>query len=138
MPVVRGVLDRLPEAEVNHRDEKQIIGVGEAQVRSARSVDRQPALAVASYAMLLLAAERAFEGQAPHGDLPPPKWQRRQARQRLSTPKLIQQLRSEVWAYALDQLDANSNDFATASPKDAKSLKLHLPLRDAVLYANTG
>ncbi|MBU0717952.1 MAG: hypothetical protein KJ749_06865, partial [Planctomycetes bacterium] len=37
------------EIEVNHRDEKQIIGVGEAQVRGARSVERQPAFAVACY-----------------------------------------------------------------------------------------
>ena len=36
------------DIEVNHRDEKQIIGVGQAQVWSERSVDRQPALAVAS------------------------------------------------------------------------------------------
>jgi hypothetical protein len=37
------------EIEVNHRDEKQIIGVGEAQVRAAQSVERQPAFAVACY-----------------------------------------------------------------------------------------
>jgi len=101
-------------------------------------VERQPALAVASYAILLLAAERAFEGEAPHGELPLPKWQRRLSRKRLSTAKLIQQLRSEVWAYALDQLDANFGDFVTALPPDAKPPKLHLPLTDAVLYANTG
>jgi len=48
------------DIEINHRDEKQLVGVGEARVGSADSVDRQPALAVASYAILLLAGERAF------------------------------------------------------------------------------
>ncbi len=47
------------DIEVNHRDEKQIIGVGEAQVRAAQSVERQPALAVARDSILLLAAARA-------------------------------------------------------------------------------
>ena len=42
------------DIEVNHRDEKQIIGVGQAQVWSPRSVDRQPMLAVASYAYCLV------------------------------------------------------------------------------------
>ena len=126
------------DVEVNHRDEKQIVGVGQAQVRSAKSVSRQPALAVASYAILLLAAARAFGIDATQGALPPPKWQSKQPKQRLSTEKLIQQLRSEVWAHAINQLDANSDDFVTAPSASTKSLKLHLPLTSALLYANTG
>ncbi len=126
------------DIEVNHRDEKQIVGVGEAQVRSPRSVDRQPALAVASYAMLLLAADRAFGENVDDVGLPVPKWQRHLPQRRLSTDKLMQQLRNEVWAYALDQLDANSSDFVTTAPPDAKSPKLELPLADAVLYAYFG
>ncbi len=126
------------DIEVNHRDEKQIIGVGQAQVRSPQSVDRQPAFAVASYAMLLLAAARAFGTEATHGTVPPPKWQTRQSKQRLSTQELIRQLRSEVWAHAIDQLDANSNDFVTTPGASTKSLKLNLPLTSALLYANTG
>lgn len=126
------------DIEVNHRDEKQIIGVGQAQVRSPKSVDRQPALAVASYAMLLLAAESACRDDDTSEALPLPKWQRRVPQQRLSTEKLIRLLRNEVWAYALDQLDANSSDFATTSPEEAKSQKLQLPLTDALLYASAG
>ena len=126
------------DVEVNHRDEKQIIGVGQAQVRSAQSVDRQPALAVASYAILLLAATQAFGIDAVHGTLPPPKWQTHRIKQRLSTPELIRQLRSEVWAYAIDQLDADSNDFVTEQCASTKSPKLVLPVTSALLYANTG
>ncbi len=48
------------EIEVNHRDEKQLIGVGQAQVRSEKSAERVPAFAVLCYSTLLLAAAHAF------------------------------------------------------------------------------
>jgi len=76
------------EIEVNHRDEKQLIGVGEAQVRSPQSADRQPAFAVASYAILLLAAARETHTSVTPASLAPPKWQANQHRLRLSTPTL--------------------------------------------------
>lgn len=57
--LVQACFDRW-QIEVNHRDEKDILGVGQAQVRSKQSVPRHPALAVASYSMLLLAALREF------------------------------------------------------------------------------
>jgi hypothetical protein len=126
------------DVEVNHRDEKQIIGVGEAQVRSPKSVDRQPALAVVSYATLLLASVKAFGFVDNQGTMPPPKWRSRRPKKRLSTQELIQQLRKEVWAYAIDQLESNSDDFVSIPPAYTKSLKLNLPLTSAVLYANTG
>ncbi len=62
------------QIEVNHRDEKTILGVGQAQVRSAKSVPRHPAFAVAVYSMLLLSALRQF-GPERTADYPPlPKW----------------------------------------------------------------
>lgn len=57
--LVRACFDRW-QIEVNHRDEKDILGVGQAQVRAAQSVPRHPALAVAAYSLLLLAALREF------------------------------------------------------------------------------
>ena len=126
------------DVEVNHRDEKQIIGVAQSQVRFPQSVHRRPALAVASYSILLLAAARAFGIDAVYGTLPLPKWQTHRTKQRLSTQELIRQLQSEVWAYATDQLDANSNDFVTALSASTKSPKLHLPVTSSLLYANTG
>jgi hypothetical protein len=126
------------DIEVNHRDEKQIIGVGQAQVWSPKSVDRQPALAVASYSILLLSAARAFGVNSPRGILPAPKWQTGQSKKRLSTQELIGKLRSEVWAYAIDHLDANSDDLVTELPTFTKSLKLKLPLASALFYARTG
>jgi hypothetical protein len=126
------------EVEVNHRDEKQLIGVGQAQVRSAQSVDRQPAFAVASYAMLLLAGVRTFGTDATEGTLPPPKWRATRPKQRITTQDLIQQLRSEVWAYAMDRLGENSNPFRAASQPTQKRSESAWPLSTAVLYLRTG
>jgi hypothetical protein len=126
------------EVEVNHRDEKQLIGVGEAQVRSDQSVDRQPAFAVASYAMLLLAGVRAFGTEATRGTLPPPKWRAKQPKQRVTTQDLIQELRSEVWGYAMDRLGEDSDHFKATSQETLKWSESAWPLSPAVLHARTG
>ncbi len=126
------------DIEVNHRDEKQIIGVGEAQVRSAQSVDRQPALAVVSYAILMLAAARAFGTHTPRGGLPLPKWQSKRTEQRLSTQELARQLRSEVWSYAIDRLVPDSNDFVAGLAESTKCPELNQSAVSTLLYASTG
>ena len=46
------------DIEVNFRDEKTLLGVGQAQVRHPVSAQSVPALAVAAYALLLLAARQ--------------------------------------------------------------------------------
>jgi hypothetical protein len=48
------------QIEVNHRDEKDTLGVGQAQMWNPLSVPKQPALVVASYSAMLLAALKAF------------------------------------------------------------------------------
>ena len=48
------------EVEVNFRDEKTLLGVGQAQVRHAQSVARAPAFLVAAYSMLLWSNIRVF------------------------------------------------------------------------------
>jgi hypothetical protein len=126
------------DIEVNHRDEKQIVGVGESQVWSPLSVARQPALAVASYAILLLAGERAFQGQQTRGALPLPKWQHKDPQQRISTQELLRQLRSEVWRYAIDHAETDSDHFVTTLPQVTKQPELQLPAVSAMLYAATG
>ncbi|MGH2604075.1 MAG: IS701 family transposase, partial [Dehalococcoidia bacterium] len=67
--------------EVNFRDEKTLIGTGQAQVRHPASNRNQPTVTVAAYALLWIAALKlAGDGQAPTR-LQPPKW-RRAARDR--------------------------------------------------------
>lgn len=82
------------QIEVNHREEKDTLGIGQAQVRSPLSVPRQPAFAVAAYSALLLAALLAFgPGRGSHYQ-PLPKWRRNAHRP--SCLDLITLLRKEI------------------------------------------
>jgi hypothetical protein len=82
------------QIEVNHREEKDTLGVGQAQLWNVTSVPKQPVLAVAAYSALLLASLKAFgaERGAAYAELP--KW-RRSAR-RPSCLDLITLLRKEM------------------------------------------
>ena len=82
------------QIEVNHRDEKSLLGVGQAQVWSEMSVPRQPAFAVASYSMLLLSALRAFGTDRSKEFCPLPKW--RKSTSTYSTLDLLSLLRKEI------------------------------------------
>ena len=79
---------------VNHRDEKDLLGVGEAQVWSPRSLPRQPAFVVASYSLLLLAALKTFGPGRSHEFVPLPK--RRRRAKRPSALDLITLPRKEI------------------------------------------
>lgn len=82
------------QIEVNHREEKDTLGVGQAQLWNVTAVPKQPVLAVAAYSALLLASLKAFgaERGAAYAELP--KW-RRNAR-RPSCLDLITLLRKEM------------------------------------------
>jgi hypothetical protein len=62
--------------EVNHRDEKDILGVGEAQVWNPNSVSKVPALLVAMYSWLLLAGLKCYGPKRTQDYQPLPKWRR--------------------------------------------------------------
>ena len=82
------------QIEVNHREEKDTLGVGQAQLWNVTSVPKQPVLAVASYSALLLASIEAFGAERGAAYAALPKW-RRSAR-RPSCPDLITLLRKEM------------------------------------------
>lgn len=82
------------QIEVNHRDEKSLLGVGHAQVWSPLSIPRHPAFAVASYSMLLLAALQTFGSARTKDFCPLPKW--RKPTSRYSTLDLLTLLRKEI------------------------------------------
>lgn len=84
------------QIEVNHLEEKSVFGVGEAQVRSRRSVPRHPALAVATYSLLLLAGLRAFGPGRTNSYHVLPRWRRRSLRP--SILDLLTLLRTEIQA----------------------------------------
>jgi hypothetical protein len=82
------------QIEVNHREEKDTLGVGQAQLWNVTSVPKQPVLVVAAYSALLLASLKAFGAQRGAAYAQLPKW-RRSAR-RPSCLDLITLLRKEM------------------------------------------
>jgi hypothetical protein len=72
-------LDRW-EMEVNHRDEKTTLGVGQAQGWSPKSVARQPALVVAAYRALLWASWEVYGATRNEAYRLLPKWRRQSQR----------------------------------------------------------
>ncbi len=82
------------QIEVNHREEKDTLGVGQAQLWNPTSVPKQPALAVASYSALLLASLSTFGFGRGDAYAPLPKWRRKAKRP--SCLDLITLLRKEM------------------------------------------
>jgi hypothetical protein len=82
------------QIEVNHREEKDTLGVGQAQLWNVTSVPKQPVLAVAAYSALLLASLRAFGAERGEAYAQLPRW-RRNAR-RPSCLDLVTLLRKEM------------------------------------------
>lgn len=68
------------QIEVNHREEKDTLGIGQAQLWNVESVPKQPVLGVAAYSALLLASLLAFgaERGAVYAQLP--KWRNKARR----------------------------------------------------------
>ena len=124
------------DIEVNHRDEKQLLGLGHAQVRSARSAQRAPAFAVASYAMLLIAAANTYgiAAREPVTDLP--KWLKRSAASqvRLSTEQLLCRFRSDR-CRPLAQHLPNFEHFASNVERHMKLKKGSITQAQAIHFA---
>jgi len=123
------------DIEVNHRDEKQLIGLGEAQVRSPKSAERVPAFAVACYSMLLISAAKAFGLAAADPVVDQPKWLATSSRKplRLSTRQLLRRLKRE-------RLDApsdlpNFDHFASHLARRMKLPKSAISLHQALHHA---
>jgi len=98
------------QIEVNHREEKDTLGVGQAQLWNPISVPKQPAFAVASYSALLLAALQTFGAQRGPAFAQLPKWRRHAKRP--SCLDLITLLRKEMVEHPelLKPFDLNMTD----------------------------
>ena len=82
------------QIEVNHREEKDTLGVGQAQLWNPIGVPKQPALVVAAYSAIMLAALKTFGPQRAAIYAALPKWRR--SAKRPSCLDLITLLRKEV------------------------------------------
>ncbi len=117
------------EVELNFRDEKTVIGVGEAQVRSKAAVESVPAFVVAAYAFLLLAGTHQTHKTT---ILPQPKWRTSAPSKRLSTAAMIGLFRAQLWGKAMG---VNLQDFAQYRPPAANPILFERSLPAAVCYA---
>jgi hypothetical protein len=120
------------DIEVNFRDEKTILGVGQAQVRSEASNQNAPALAVAAYAMLLLASVKTYGAEGKPDTFQSPRWYRRKPKERATTNELVNQLRYELWA---ESLKTNFTGFSPKTSPDQNGLKCEHPLASAVFLS---
>jgi hypothetical protein len=93
------------EIEVDQKEEKDLLGVGQAQVWSDAAVERQPAFHVATYAALLVAAIKAYGLNNPGAAGRLPLWRKRKPPARLSVAHLITNLRTEIEEYESLQAD---------------------------------
>lgn len=91
--LIQSYFDRW-QIEVNFREEKSLLGVGQAQVRNPHSVEKQPAFVVCAYAALLLGGIKTYEEQY-HRDFGEiPRW--RDYPPRITCRSLIGLIRSSL------------------------------------------
>jgi hypothetical protein len=118
------------EIEVTFREEKTILGLGEAQVRTSPTVANVPSFIAAIYAYLHLAAA-STRLRAPI--LPRPKWRQPKQQDRCTTGNLISLLRTELWGRALGVI---FNGFDNELDDNKKPLKMPNAAASAVIYAH--
>lgn len=88
------------EIEVNFREEKSLLGCGQAQVRNPSSTENVPMFIAAMYALLHIATYRSLK--IPEQKLlPRPKWYQEQKNKRQTTGDIINNLRAQLWAKAI-------------------------------------
>jgi SRSO17 transposase len=117
------------EIEVNFRDEKTVMGVGEAGVRTPGAVQSAPSFVVASYAFMLLAAHSV---KAESSCLPSPKWYPQKPTDRCTTQKILSLFRSQYWGI---NIDPNKSGFVSKSPERRTPFYSASSIESAVCYA---
>lgn len=115
------------EIEVNFKDQKTILGCGQAQVRSRDACQKVPAFLTAAYSMLLIASSKAKKQE-----LPRPKWYKASKSIRTTTGDLINQFRAINWAY---NSKINFSDFVNIQKKLKTLKKSDNPTLAALFHA---
>ncbi len=117
------------EIEVNFRDEKTLLGCGEAQVRTAASVESIPAFITAIYSLLHLSMLKK-ELNNPVVLLPKPKWHQSTEHQRPSTMEIINLFRLSAWTKCKN----NFNDFVKKQRQMQTAKKEVDPMMSSLFY----
>lgn len=124
------------DIETNFRDEKTLLGTGQAQVRNPAAVKAVPQMMVAAYSLLLVAGIKLWGVKGLPQLSHIPKWQNPNKKGRASTNDLIKQLRSDLWADSI--ATTNLTDFASKHNSRRSLLNIKIPAFSAVLNVNTG
>jgi len=88
------------EIEVNFREQKTVMGCGQAQVRNPQSAECVPGFVTGVYSLLLVAAERARQ-DASNPALPRPKWYPGKPTDRWTTGDICNRFRAEEYANSI-------------------------------------
>lgn len=118
------------EIEVNFRDEKTLLGCGQAQVRNPESVELVPAFITVIYALLHLAAHKSLK-KSDHKLLPRPKWYPKKEEQRHSTRDLINNLKAQAWTRTIG---TNFSGFVNGELKSRTNKNHSNPCTSAMFY----
>ncbi len=110
------------EIEVNFREEKSMLGAGQAQVRNPNSSETFPAFIVAAYGMLHIASHRVYQ-KANSMTIPRPKWYKKDPKKRITTGDLLNNLRAQLYAKGLGISfnDFVNKEFNTRSLQNSKN-----------------
>lgn len=113
--------------EVNFRDQKTLLGCGQAQVRKEIPCSKVPQFITAVYSMLLVAASKAKITE-----LPRPKWYAKKEKQRTTTQDLINQFRAINWT---DSVKINFSDFVEMENKQRSTKNKPVRALSSLFYA---
>jgi hypothetical protein len=119
------------EIEVNFRDEKTLMGCGEAQVRSENSVKNVPAFIAAIYSLIHLAAHRSHKDRD-DTLLPRPAWDPIKPSQRITSSEIINAFRLQTWCKSAR---LNFSGFVKKQHADKSQRNTTNPLLSAMFYA---
>lgn len=115
------------DIEVNFKEEKSLLGCGQAQVRKKDACQSVPAFVTAIYALLLLAASKT-ENQ----ELPRPKWNQYKNDKRTTTGDILNHFRAINWA---NNAKINFSSFVNIIKKQRSGENLFNPALNAIFYA---
>lgn len=118
------------EIEVNFREQKSLLGCGQAQVRTTSSAENVPAFIAAMYALLHIANHRS--AKVPDQKLlPRPKWYTNKNNSRITTGDLINNFRAQLLAKAIG---ISFSGFVNLQYKTQNQRNISNPLNHAQFY----
>ena len=120
------------QIEVNFRDEKSLIGIDEASVRTEESLRNLPMLVAAGYSFMQLAFTSVSQKGEKSYSLP--KWRKRTPPDRLTTGLMLSEFRNRIWGLGIGS--GNLSHFADNPGTETKCLKFKPDLVSAVYYAH--